>query len=396
MSQDKMRIGILTFHAQLNYGGVLQAFALQTALERAGYPVVIIDRWLSPTNILLRGDWRTGNWETRLNLLIRSCCLCGTLGTLIRHERTLRFVRKRLRLTPYHFYAWKEMEGRDLGVDLFVVGSDQVWNRSEWSDPLPYLLKDAPPIPAISYAASFGMRALPEAMIEDYTAGFKKFSAISVREAEGVQLVEACGAKATHVVDPTLLLDPEVWQNLATPSTRRRPLLVCYFLSEAIDAVLPQLEAFAAKHNCDVVVLCGGYGRAIPKTPKALIAHVRMLWHRWRSPVKLKNAADPQAFINFFAQATWVLSDSYHAMLFAAIFKKQLAFLIPTTAERQAMFARVEEFVHTFTTGPVLEKDLASALARFAAGTQMAYDEEAIKERREASWQWLQAALKVN
>ena len=52
-----MRVGILTFHAQLNYGGGLQAFALQTALERMGHEVVMVDRWLSAGNVALRGPF---------------------------------------------------------------------------------------------------------------------------------------------------------------------------------------------------------------------------------------------------------------------------------------------------------------------------------------------------
>ncbi len=394
---DRLRvphIGILTFHSQLNYGGVLQAFALQTALGEAGYEAVMVDRWLSPSNSALLGPLRAGSVKTKVKTLLYAFLGLGMWGRLCRHERTIRFVREKLRLTPYHFCDWKDCPEGIRDLDVLVVGSDQVWHCGDWGNPLPYLLVDAPPMKAITYAASFGMRAIPDAMKQHYIEGFKKFAAISVREAEGVQLVAPCGATATHVVDPTLLLEPAIWQTKVSPKKRKRPLLVCYFLSESIPAALPHLEAFARAHKCDVRILSDGHIRPFPKTPKSLINHIAWALKRWMSPVTIDNTSGPQEFLDLFAQASWVLSDSFHAMMFSSIFDKQFAFLRPKSTSRQAMFARVEEFVRTTTHGPVIEGDLSAALARFANGGKMAYNHEAIAARRAASWQWLKTALK--
>lgn len=65
-----MKIGILTFHSQLNYGGVLQCWALKTALEGMGHEVVV-DRWHFPDNRMMRQEFATLTFKGWVKLLIR-------------------------------------------------------------------------------------------------------------------------------------------------------------------------------------------------------------------------------------------------------------------------------------------------------------------------------------
>lgn len=388
-----MRLGILTFHSQLNYGGVLQALALQTALMRAGYDVSVMDRWLSATNDALAGPWRALSLKEVVDLLLRVLLGLGNGGRLLRHRRTVRFVRERLRLTPEHFVDWSEPSGQQVAVDTLVVGSDQVWHGGDWGEPRPYLLEGAPKIPAIAYAASFGMRQIPKELEPLYREGLRRFSAISVREAEGIQLVESMGAQATHVVDPTLLLEPTVWREQAAVKAKPRPLLVCYLLSEDIEKAVPKLEAFVKHYHVEVRVVVDHYLRPFPKSVGQVLRQLRWMWGRVCSPVKLCLSAGPQEFLEAFAQADWVLSDSFHALMFSAIFDKQVAILRSQSEARKAMFARIEEFVEAATEGPVIEDSVETALARFERGETMAFRHDVIQARREASWAWLKAAL---
>lgn len=388
-----MKLGILTFHSQLNYGGVLQAFALQTALMRAGYDVSVVDRWLSTTNDALVGPWRALSLKEVVDLLLRVLLGLGNGGRLLRHRRTVRFVRERLRLTPEHFVDWSELSAQQMTVDRLVVGSDQVWHGGNWSNPSPYLLEGAPKIPAIAYAASFGMRQIPKELEQLYREGFRRFSAISVREAEGVRLVESMAAKATHVIDPTLLLEPTVWREQVAIKVKQRPLLVCYLLSEDIEKVVPKLEAFVKYYHVEVRVLVGNWLRSFPKSVGQVLRQLCWMWGRMCSSVKLCLSAGPQEFLDAFAQADWILSDSFHALMFSAIFDKQVAILRPKNDDRKAMFARIEEFVEAATEGPVIEDSVEAALARFERGETMAFRHDVIQARREASWAWLKAAL---
>ena len=77
------------------------------------------------------------------------------------------------------------------------------------------MLKDVDPaIPGISYAASIGMPKLADKYLQDYIDGFARFKAISVREKQGVELIEGLGYNVTQVVDPTLLVDPQYGKSL--------------------------------------------------------------------------------------------------------------------------------------------------------------------------------------
>lgn len=391
-----MRVGILTFHSQVNYGGVLQAYALQTALEQAGYDVCVVDRWISPTNELLAGPHRAGPWRSRLAALMKGAFgLRAAWGRLRRHRRTEDFVRTHLRLTPEHFTEWTEPAAQRLPVDCLVVGSDQVWHGGTWGDPAPYLLEGAPEgVAAIAYAASFGMSELPPALTELYRRGIRRFSAISVREAEAVGLVERLGARAVHTADPTLLVDPAVWSAMASERPSERPILTVYLMAGDILPMLPKLRAFARLMGAEVRVLLGC---AVYPFPRSVGGALRLLWSRLRWPfpssVRLCLTAGPSEFLEALGQATWVLSDSFHALMFSAVFDKQVAILKPQEEMRRAMYGRIEEFLNAYTEGSVTAERVDEALGRFERGERMAFRREALRQCREASWAWLTTAL---
>ena len=251
-----MKIGILTFHSQLNYGGVLQCWALQEALtrllnekckmENGKCEVVVVDHWLDETNSRLEQGYDRMGWMSWVKFWMRAMLGLGGDQHWLRTKRTKKFVRGKLNLTPYHFNSWEEISGSKKlewekgGLDLLVVGSDQVWNPN-WAHTRFYLCEDAGDVARISYAASIGVKSLsrgdreigredfchkehkehkekaewPSWKGEDVVEGYRKalsgFKAISCREEEACEIVRGLGFEATHVVDPTLLLTKEEW-----------------------------------------------------------------------------------------------------------------------------------------------------------------------------------------
>lgn len=393
-----MRIGILTFHSQLNYGGVLQAWALREALEGLGHDALVVDRWLSADNAALLGPFA----RKPVAVMAKECALlaarglfgCGTVGNLVRHVRTARFVRGRLRLTPWHFVAWREVAGQALGLDRLVVGSDQVWHCGDWGNPRPYLLEGAPEgLRAIAYAASFGITEIPAEWREAFRVGLQRFSAIGVREAEGVGLAASVGAAATHVLDPTQLVPAARWrEGLGLRARGGRPRLVCYFLSQDVRSAWPLLEAFARRMGARVDVFLNG---PMPVTfrPAPLLRQLGARLRASRSPVRLRFAAGPREFVEAFANARWVLSDSFHALMFASIFGRNARILRPATETRRRMFARIDGFAARYVAGPLTVGDVAEALAGFEAGAAIGYDTAALEAARAQSRDWLRAAL---
>lgn len=380
-----MRLGILTFHSQLNYGGVLQCWALKNALEGLGHEVVVVDRWLDFVNYHLRQQFFVGNIVGLFRHCVRGLLGCGDWGYLLRTLRTIRFVRK-LALTEYHFYEWEEAP-EELGVDLIVVGSDQVWHCGDWGNPAPYLLVGAPDVPAISYAASFGLKDIPPSFAAIFHQGLKRFSFVSCREREGVDICASLGVNASHVVDPTLLLENGRWLQLVG-KRKRTQTIVCYFMSPGWLQEASGLAEFAKRIGMDVVVMLDDL--LLKSTPH----NINDLIENFRGcPVRICRSAGPLEFVRHFASARWVITDSFHALMFSAIFNLNVRFLRPSDAMRQTMFSRIVEFAQDCVRGPLFVDRVVDSFESFDKGEIVSFDHDRINEMRQQSKSWLENAI---
>lgn len=383
-----MKIGILTFHSQLNYGGVLQCWALQTALEKLGHEVVVIDRWEHDGKC--RMGVATLDVKGVIKAFVKTLLGLGELDYLIRAGRTLKFIENRLNLTPYHFFSWKDAP-KNLGVDMIVVGSDQVWHYGGSGNHRVYLLDGAPPTPAISYAASFGMRELPTWSMTDYMEGLAKFVAISCREREGADICCELGFPSAHVVDPVLL----AWGDQAETHKKeaKEPVLVSYFLSEKVDAYIDMLYAFAKNMDCKVKIFVGGvWSWAFNSNRDCMKAGAKKVKARLSSHMEIMSSAGPEEFLDAFRKARWVVSDSFHALMFSIIYGCNVRIVKPSTEGRMAMFARIEEFA-AHTKGEVITDSIQDALDSFEKGETVEYDYSWISCRRHESYEWLKRGI---
>lgn len=211
------KTGILTFHWAANYGAVLQAYALQTYLSRAGHDAEII-------------DYRPGRV-----LLIQHIVHFGDLAHG-RKERALRRFRENLKLSPKTVRWSRDLKAVLSRYDHVIAGSDQVWNESftlgaEGKPTLSYFFHGCPPgTKRISYAASFGAESVCEEYAEYVKPELAQFSAISVRERSGQEIVRSLGMDAQIVCDPTLLLTKEDYQALAGEVPAAAPRVFAYIL----------------------------------------------------------------------------------------------------------------------------------------------------------------------
>ena len=395
-----LNIGILTFHAQQNYGGVLQAFALQQALSRL-FPaaeVRMVDRWISATNGGLQDPF--AGVKMRGRLFLRLLMRLGDWAPETRRTRTRRWICSHMALTPDHFADWAEFVARRLPVpEVLVVGSDQVWHAGKWGDPRVYLLHGAPAMRAIAYAASFGMtREDAREMAELYREGLPKFAAISCREAEGIAICADLNLAAEHVVDPTLLVGREFWRSVVRPRRSRRSRLFAYVLSEDVQAVRERLETFGGEMDCMAELFSGNtpswWWGPMPKNVRTLREWWRALRRRRCDRARMRLDAGPQEFLDSIAAADWVVTDSFHALMFAIIFKRNVRVLRPRSESRRQMFARIEEFA-AHATGPLIADDLDAALSSFRRGETVAFDEPWLEARRRFSADWLTAQIEA-
>ena len=390
-----MRIGILTLHSQTNYGGVLQAYALQEVLTGLGHDVVVIDRWIDERNAALRGITASRSVVGWAKFLARAVIGFGDFADYVRHLRTASMLPNLLRLTKYSFHHWSDAP-KDLAVDAIVVGSDQVWNPEIQGDELPYLLEGAPHVPAIAYAASFGTNQLPFSLEARYRDGLKNFTSISVREAEAVAIAKSLGASATHVLDPTLIAEPSIWTRFTAlnSAAKVRRKLVCYLINDPLGLAIDEIKDFTKARNCDTEVFFGGPCTHIPANIVELVRISTGAFRAHITPgIHTRSTATPNEFVREIAAADWVLTDSFHALMFSAIFRKNVRVLKPQTSSSTSGFARLGEFAREYTNSSIVCNGYAEALASLGSDEPVIFNESKLKKRTEYSLNWLRNAL---
>lgn len=233
-----MKIAILTQPLRTNFGGILQDYALQTALKKLDYEPITIDyacrysktRWLM-------GRMKSILTGSKHHIQFPHYNRSG-------QENLNRFIHQHIRMTkPIDAPTKAVIDSIKPGA--IVVGSDQVW--SPWANvPLDFLgnmyLDFVPDYKGkrIAYAASFGggeWTYTPE--WEDKCSKLaKKFDAISVREDSGVKLCRNhLGVDATHVLDPTLLLAGTDYEKLLTRPAKKTNILFAYVLDTSEEKV---------------------------------------------------------------------------------------------------------------------------------------------------------------
>ena len=204
-----MKIGILTQPLHTNYGGLLQAFALQTVLKRMGHTVLTVD-WAHDNSYM---QWVIDCCKASIHRLMLHPAQFPLLPYKVKYMRrfTDSFIASYIAITEsMHRISAKKLE--KYGFDAYVVGSDQVWRLAynahiEWM----YLsfVKDRS-VKRVAYAASFGIDYwdYPQTISQTCADLAQRFDCISVREKEAVRIVnDNLGMPAQCVLDPTLLLN---------------------------------------------------------------------------------------------------------------------------------------------------------------------------------------------
>lgn len=321
-----MRIGILTLPLHTNYGGILQAYALQTVLERMGHEVVVFD---TPNKMPLPPLWK-------LPLSFVKRTLLKSMGRIDRIfiERYNNSVQPIItkEIQPFidekiHrkvFTKFSKLDACDF--DAIVVGSDQVW-RSIYFIPMwfgqpmenAYLsFTKGWNIKRISYAASFGTDKWE--YNEKQTLHSKKslqmFDAVSVREENGVKLCKQYfDVDALHVLDPTMLLDANDYIELfkQKQTHRSKGNLLNYVLDET-NEIENLIKKVSSEKKMITFAVNNPYEGDNTK------------------PLNRRIKPSVETWLRGFYDADFVITDSFHACAFSIIFKKQ--FIVVGNKER--------------------------------------------------------------
>ena len=348
-----MKIGILTLPLHTNYGGLLQAYALQTVLEKMGHEAVVLDtpnrksilKWNYPLEILkrsiskflLRRPTRVffEQWFNKTYPIISR----NTQPFISNHIHRLE-VKGLKSLSPDSF-------------DAFIVGSDQVWRPAYFTRMYDTNITDAYlafasnwKIKRVSYAASFGTDnwEYSKEQTKECASYLKMFNAVSTRESSGAELCKKYfGIDATHVIDPTMLLEKEDYVRLITNSStpKSKGNMLCYILDET-------------EEKTDVIDFVAKSKGLTPFKVNSKVGDFSL-------PVEERVQPSVETWLRGFYDADFVVTDSFHACVFSILFQKP--FVIVGNKERG--LARFNSLLATYG----LEDCLASGsdTVKFAA-----------------------------
>ncbi len=326
-----MKIGILTQPLINNYGGLMQAWALQRALNQMGHQAIIIDRHSTRRKDLLWPRRIASTLKSELNIFFRRekrrIILSEEQNDYIR-KNIIPFIKNRYLGISTQLYTNKALSQyvNNENFDAFVVGSDQVW-RPCYSPSIGNYFLDflntESNAKRIAYAASFGVDnwEYTKKQTEFVRPLAQKFDLITVRELSGVKLVENyLKCKATHVLDPTMLHDKNDYLNLVNePSVPLHKLegeLFCYVLDKK-----NELENIINRAENET-----GFKPYYCNASRKVITHndVEHLDECVFPPI--------EQWIKSFYDAKMVITDSFHGTVFSIIFNKP--FWVVTNKER--------------------------------------------------------------
>lgn len=306
-----MKIGILTLPLHTNYGGILQAYALQTILKCMGHDVCLIEKQMFPLHVPL--------WKTPLLYGKRICR--NILGhyyfpvfyeqKMNRESPTIRqftdkFINKYIKRKIYKKYS--DINKNDF--DAIIVGSDQIWRPLYFPNIETAYLDFAKEwdIKRIAYATSFGTDFWEYSLRQTKKCRYllQKFDAISLREKSGVDLCSKYfHLEATHVLDPTMLLESDDYIKLFKTENvpQSQGTLFNYILDET-----PEKISLIEK---------------IAKDKGLIPFRVNSNVETYNTPLHNRIQPPVEQWLRGFYDAKFVVTDSFHACVFSILFNKQ-------------------------------------------------------------------------
>ena len=313
----KKRIGILTFHRTINYGGVLQAYALKKVIERLGCECNIID------------------YKNQYIEKINEVKLIKFNGVKEFLNGMLSFKSKKNKLEK--FIEFRQVFLKPTGCineyisdeyDSFIVGSDQVWN---------YLLSDFDRTYFLdfvkgsrkknAYSASFGISNIPEEIKAEYSNLLSTFNRISIRENSGLEIIkDLIDAEVSVVLDPTLLISQTEWKQFFKISKKIYKEYIILYLMIPEPNILRFTEELSRLTGCEIIYITS----KVKKTINARYAR----------------EVSPTEWVELIMNAKYVVTNSFHGVAFSINFNKE--FFMGLLPEPSEVNSRLENVLRLF------------------------------------------------
>ncbi len=305
-----MKIAILTFPLKTNYGGILQAYALQKYLKDFGHEVYLVDI--------------PGKTDSFLKYIInhlKVIYVYKNLTAYFKIEKQHEKIRKKIKnfieenflfTEPIDIAEIKE-KLKKYSFDIYIVGSDQVWRPFFSVDIKTFFLdfvKDDKNIVKAAYSVSFGtiQWEFSKELTEECSKLIQNFDYISVRESSAVKLCQDYfSVKPEHLLDPTMIIDKNIYAEFAQKTTIKKENLITAYILDNSSEKIKIINKIADKMNMSVIELMPSTKRFKEKSYKTELSILPSI-EEWLSSIM---------------NAKFVVTDSFHGVVFSIIFNRQ-------------------------------------------------------------------------
>lgn len=362
------KIGIVTLNGYTNYGNRVQNYALQEALKKFDYDVETI--WIENVN-----EQKADFIKLIINIIRNPKLIYNKINNKVYLNKLNKNRKERFKKFSSKYIVESDIkigqnnlpkEYLDL-FDLFVTGSDQVWNPYYTKGSPLYFLTFAPKKKRIAYAPSFGISYVPKWCKEDYKQWLNDIKHLSVREDDGSDLIEKLTGKNAEVLpDPTLLLTKEEWLTIAKPASNKpkEEYLLTYFLGPIPDKVQKLIKQITVRNNLKIVNL-------------AQSKHMEYY------------LADPSEFLDFINSATIFFTDSFHGSVFSILFETPFV-VTDRESKVPSMNSRINTLLSTYN---LEERHISNLKQNDIFNVNFSHVEKILEQERDKANTFLNKAL---
>lgn len=314
-----MNVKVITRHSPSNYGSLLQSIATVKTIEGLGHDCSIID-YQRPDERGLKGVLTQVNCKAGFGNPLKKLAYLSIRYPIEKFAQ-VRFDRMRKKYLKMTSRCSSHVDLEKISADAFITGSDQVWGPMmngvyDSAYFLQFVGKDSR---KLAYAASFGKTKFDESTVAAYKKMLSEYDKIAVREKSAVSLLEEWGLNNClgQVLDPTLLLDKNQWTNLLIKKNdfdKYKDLK--YILVYQI-------------HNDPKL---SGYAKRLAKNTGMELLRVNPMLHQALRGGKFICSPDLSEFLSLVANASCIVTDSFHGTCFSINFGKQFIEILPNNA----------------------------------------------------------------
>ena len=323
------KVAVITLKDSPNYGGILQAYALQKVIEKMGYECTLIDYM----NDEFRHKFTFFGKPDRMTNIYWLYKKVQWPLMAVMMRKMMPFYRH-MNITE-HFDDPEELKRLNQNYDVFVTGSDQVWACDlNYYDDSYFLNFVDGEHKRISYAASFGrtVNTLSDKEKAFITPLLQKFDTISVREDSGASVVKQLTGRidAVPVLDPTFLLDRNDWEQVASHDHKgkEKKYILCYLMqSKKNDTeALKFAKVMSKETGMRIIKICRGLTSVL-----------------WGETLYVPTV---EQWLGLFMDAEYIITNSFHGVAFSINFNKDFTAYIegePQSGRNSRIYDRCKE-----------------------------------------------------